>query len=86
VTLLALVPASRLPRAVRSSLDHLAPAVLAAIAAVDLAGAMRADSADAAVTLAAAAVIALAAWRTRSVLISSGVAVAVVCLLDLAFG
>ena len=82
---LVLLPASQLPETVRSSLDHLAPAVLTAILVLDLAGSVRVGGSITGriETLGAAAIIALVAWRTRNVALTSIVALAAVVLLDL---
>jgi branched-subunit amino acid transport protein len=81
-----LVPASRMPAGLRDGLQHLPPAVLAALVAVDLTGSVRAsaDLCDTAVVLGTAAVLALAAWRTRSIALVSLVALAAVAVTDVA--
>jgi branched-subunit amino acid transport protein len=85
IGLVVLVPASRLPDTVRSSLDHLAPAVLAAILVLDLVGSVgaSANAVDGIATLAAAAVIGGVAWRTRNLALTAIVALAAVVTLDL---
>ena len=85
IGLVVLVPASRLPDAIRSSLDHLAPAVLAAILVLDLAGSVSAsaDVVDGVATLGAAGLIAVVAWRTRNLALTAIVALAAVVMLDL---
>ena len=85
IGLVVLVPASRLPAAVRSSLDHLAPAVLAAILVLDLAASVSAsaNAVDGLATLGAAVVIAGVAWRTRNLALTAIVALAAVLVLDL---
>jgi branched-subunit amino acid transport protein len=85
IALIVLIPASRLPDVVRSSLDHLAPAVLAAILVLDLAGSLSAsaNAMDAMATSGAAAVIAGVAWRTRNLAITASVALVAVLVLDL---
>jgi branched-subunit amino acid transport protein len=84
IGLLVLVPASRLPAAVRGALVHVAPAVLAPLLALDLLQALRATpgTAGAAATAVAALAIAAVAWRTRNVALTAGVALASVVLLD----
>lgn len=84
IALIVIVPASRFPAKVRGALDHLVPAVLASIIAVHLTDALRTPS-DVAppITAAAAGVIAVVAWRTRNVLLTMGVALAFVAMLDL---
>jgi branched-subunit amino acid transport protein len=82
IGLLVLVPASRLPAAVRGALVHVAPAVLAPLLALDLLQALRATPATAGATAAAAVAIAAVAWRTRNVALTAGVALASVVLLD----
>jgi branched-subunit amino acid transport protein len=84
IGLLVIVPASRLPAPARAALDHLAPAVLAPLLALDLVQALQATpgSRGAGATAMAAAVIAVVAWRTRDLAITAAVALAAVILLD----
>jgi len=84
IGLLVLVPASRLPTGVRASLEHLAPAVLAAILVVDLSGSLRVAGSwlDWILTLAAAALIAAVASRSRSLATPAIVALAAVIVID----
>jgi branched-subunit amino acid transport protein len=88
VGLLVLLPASRLPAAVRASLDHLAPAVLAAILVLDLGDSVTAapGGGSAIATLAAGGVIGIAAWRLRNTALVTVVALVAVVLLDVILG
>jgi branched-subunit amino acid transport protein len=85
ISLLVLVPASRLPAGLRASLDHLAPAVLAAILVLDLADSLSATRSriDGILTLAAAALIVGVAYRCRSVAIPAVTALGAVMIIDL---
>ena len=78
IALIVLIPASRLPDVVRSSLDHLAtrrgsPRFSLVL---DLAGSLSAtaNAMDAMATAGAAEVIASVAWRTRNLAITASVA------------
>lgn len=83
---LVLIPARRLPPALQSSLDDLAPAVLTAIVAVDLTALLTQETDPAGVveTLAAAAIVGGIAWRTRSLAITVLFALVAVCTIDVA--
>ena len=84
IALIVIVPASRLPANLHAALDHLVPALLASIIAVHLTDILRTPSAVAPLeTAAAASVLAVVAWRTRSVLLTMGLALVLVALLDL---
>jgi branched-subunit amino acid transport protein len=80
-----LVPASRMPTQARAALDHLPPSVLAALVAVDLTGAVgtSAGPGESGVVLGVGALLALAAWRTRSVALVSLLALVAVAAIDL---
>jgi branched-subunit amino acid transport protein len=85
ISLLVLVPAARLPAGLRAALDHLAPAVLAAILVLDLADSVSATRSriDGISTLAAAALIGGVAYRCRSVAIPAVAALGAVMIIDL---
>ena len=84
IALIVIVPASRLPPRLRAALHHLVPALLASIVAVHLTETLRTPSAVAPlVTTAAAGVLAVVAWRTRSVPLTMGLALVLVAVLDL---
>ena len=84
VTFVTLVPADRLPDVVSRGLQHLAPAALASICAVELTGVL--DNADLVGTAASVAVVALAIavslW-TRSIAWTVLVGVLAVLSIDL---
>ena len=83
---LVLLPAHRLPEAVRSALDHLPPAALASIVAVDLSAVLTggASAESGAVTVVATAVVAAVAWKTRSLAVTAVLALVAVAFIDLA--
>jgi branched-subunit amino acid transport protein len=84
IAFITLVPAERLPARLQAGLEHLAPAVLAAIVAVELVALVRhAQPVDAFALLAASAVIGLLAHRTRNLSIACALGVGVVLVLDL---
>ena len=84
VLLIVLVPADRLPSRVRDGLVHLAPAVLAALVAVELDAVVRADTPGAgALVLASALVVGIAARVTRSLTLAIGLGLGAALLLDL---
>jgi branched-subunit amino acid transport protein len=84
ITFLALVPADRLPSRVSEGLEHLAPAVLAAIAAVEITDMLAsANPSDGAGLVAGVIAVGLVAYRTRSLTTVALVGVAVVAVLDL---
>lgn len=88
IGLIVIVPVSRLPGTLRSSLDHLAPAVLASIVTVDLSHTVPAAPGTTTVvaTVAAAVVLAVMAWRTQSAPIMAFLGLAAAAALDLAVG
>jgi branched-subunit amino acid transport protein len=84
IAFITLLPGDRLPARLRNSLEYLAPAVLAAIVAVELIALVRhAAPVDAVVLLAAGAVIGLVAYRTRNVSIACALGVGAVLILTL---
>jgi branched-subunit amino acid transport protein len=83
-TFVLLVPADRLPATVARALQHLAPAALASICAVELTGAV--EAADLASTAASLGIVALAAavaLRTRNMTWTVLSGVVAVLLVDL---
>ena len=87
IAFITLLPAERLPARLQAGLEHLAPAVLAAIVAVELVGLVRgAQPVDALALLAAGAVIGLVAHCTRNLSIACALGLAVVLALDLLAG
>jgi branched-subunit amino acid transport protein len=87
IAFVTLLPADRLPARLRASLEHLAPAVLAAIVAVELVGLVRnAPPADAMTLLAASAVIGVVAGLTRNLSIACALGLGLVLILDLVLG
>lgn len=84
ITFVLLVPAERLPTGFTRGLGYLAPAVLAGLVAVELMGAMTPrDPRGTILTLAAVGVVALVAWRFRSLTASVVVGVLAVIVIDL---
>jgi branched-subunit amino acid transport protein len=85
INLLVLVPAARLPAGLRAALDHLAPAVLAAMLALQFADSVTATGGgiDWILTLAAAALITAVSYRSGSLAIPAAVALAAVLFIDL---
>jgi branched-subunit amino acid transport protein len=84
VAFVTLVPAERLPAGLRAGLENLAPAVLAAIVAVEVVSMIGdATSGEALPLLAAVAVTGVVARLTRSLSIVCGVGLGLVLLLDL---
>ena len=81
ITFVTLVPAAGLPAVVRESLDHVGPAVLAALVAVALVngGGQGFGAAPAAAALLAG----LVAWRTRNLLLTTVSGIATLALLEL---
>jgi branched-subunit amino acid transport protein len=73
ITFITLVPADRLPAAVRARMDAVGPAAFAALLATEVAGTSPADLAP---LLVAGAAAALAAWRTHNHLLAVLAAVA----------
>lgn len=83
IAFITLLPAERLPTRFQTALDHLAPAVLASIVAVELVTLLRgASSAEASALLAAAAVIGVIAYRTRNLSIACALGLCAVLVLD----
>ena len=84
IMLIALVPADRLPRTVRQALGQLAPAVLAALVAVDADAAARGSDVLTAVLVVGSLVIAgLAVRLTGSLLLGIGVGIGAALVIDL---
>jgi branched-subunit amino acid transport protein len=84
IMLIALVPADRLPRTVRQALGQLAPAVLAALVAVDAGAATRGSDALTAVLVVGSLVMAgLAVRLTGSLLLGIGVGIGAALVIDL---
>jgi branched-subunit amino acid transport protein len=84
IMLIALVPADRLPRTVRQALGQLAPAVLAALVAVDADAATRGSDALTAVLVVGSLVMAgLAVRLTGSLLLGIGVGIGAALVIDL---
>jgi branched-subunit amino acid transport protein len=84
VTFIVFVPAERLPGRVTAALEQVAPAVLAALVSVEMAGVVH-DGAPAAglASLGCVAAIAAVAHRRPSLTVSAGLGVAAVLLIDL---
>jgi branched-subunit amino acid transport protein len=85
IAFLVVVPLERLPSGLAAGLDLLAPSVLGAIVAVDLAATLTAGAtlAGAGLTLALTAGIGYLAWRTRNLALVAVLALAAVALIDL---
>jgi branched-subunit amino acid transport protein len=84
IAFIVLVPAHRLPSAVRRALGHLAPSVLAALVAVETQASARDGSVlTGAYVVGSVVLIALVVWRTRSLVWAIGVGTAAAVLLDL---
>jgi branched-subunit amino acid transport protein len=82
---IVLVPAERLPQALRDALVHLAPAVLAALVAVEVAGAVHGlRPLGVAVLLASVLLAAVAMRLTGRIELSVAIGLAAAVLLDLA--
>jgi branched-subunit amino acid transport protein len=87
IAFVLLVPADRLPAAVRRGLDYLAPAVLAAIAAVEFVTVTASgDGTQAWASLAAIGVVAVVAYVTRNLTAVVGVALLAIVVLDVVIG
>ncbi len=88
VAFIGLVPADRLPAGLTRGLEYLAPAVLAAIAAVEVVAVVRdGDLVGNAATAVAMAVVALVAhrWRNLTLTVAAGlVSIVIIDLLVLA--
>ena len=83
VTFVLLVPADQLPRRVRRSLDHMAPAVLAALAAVEISQTVTsADLWSVLTTCALLGLVALVAFRWRNLTMTVVAAVVGIAVLD----
>jgi branched-subunit amino acid transport protein len=83
VTFVVLVPAERLPARVREALGHLAPAVLAAMVAVEADAASRGDGpAIAALVLGSVLVIGVVVHRTRSLVLAIALGAVATLLID----
>jgi branched-subunit amino acid transport protein len=84
IAFITLLPADRLPARLKNRLEYLAPAVLAAIVAVELIALVRdAEPIDAVVLLAAGAAIGLVAFHTRNISIACALGVGAVLILML---
>ena len=87
VLFIVVVPADRLPAAFRSALSHLAPAILAALVAVGIESATEsADAGNAGMVLGVMGLVALAVWRTGSLLLGVAISLAGALVLDLVVG
>ena len=87
IAFVLLVPADRLPAAVRRGLDYLAPAVIAAIAAVGFVNVTSGgDTTQAWTSLAAIGMVAVLAYVTRNLTVVVVVALAAILVLDLVLG
>jgi branched-subunit amino acid transport protein len=83
-TFIVFVPAERLPARVTASLAHVAPAVLAALVSVEVAGTMRRGTFGCGLAmLGCVAVIAAAARRRPNLTLTAGLGIGSVLLLDL---
>jgi branched-subunit amino acid transport protein len=84
IAFVMLLPAERLPDRVRSSLEHLAPAVLASIVAVQVVALVRHSSPGSALPLLGAiAIIGVVAYRIRNLSIVCALGLGLVLVLDL---
>jgi branched-subunit amino acid transport protein len=84
IAFVMLLPAERLPDRIRSSLEHLAPAVLASIVAVHVVALVRHASPGSALTLLGAiAIIGVVAYRIRNLSIVCALGLGLVLVLDL---
>jgi branched-subunit amino acid transport protein len=84
IAFITLLPAERLPSRLQASLEHLAPAVLAALVAVEVVGLVRgAQPVDALALVAASVLIGVVAHRTRNLSIACALGLGVVLALDL---
>ena len=81
---IVLIPAERLPQGLRDGLTHLAPAVLAALVTVEVAGAVQGlDAARAALLVGSVVVAGIAVRLTGSLGLAVGIGAAAALLLDL---
>ena len=84
ILFIVLVPAHRLPALVKRALGFLAPAVLAALVAVETQSSARSGSpAVGAYVVATVLLMGLVTWRTRSLLWTIGVGATAAVVLDL---
>jgi branched-subunit amino acid transport protein len=84
IAFITLLPADRLPARLQNQLEYLAPAVLAAIVAVELIALVRhAEPLDAVVLLGAGATIGVVAYHIRNISIACALGVAAVLILTL---
>jgi branched-subunit amino acid transport protein len=84
VMFIVFVPAERLPGRVTAALGHVAPAVLAALVSLELAGLVPAGAPAAGLaSLCCIAAIAAVAYRRPSLTVSAGLGIASVLLIDL---
>jgi branched-subunit amino acid transport protein len=84
VAFVLLVPADRLPAAVARGLQHLAPAAIASICAVELTGALeQSDPSSTAASVAIVGIAAAVALRTRNMTWTVLAGVAAVLVVDL---
>jgi branched-subunit amino acid transport protein len=84
IAFITLVPAERLPAGLTRGLEFLAPAVLAAIAAVELVAVVRdGDLAGNAATAVAMAVVALVAYRWRNLSLTVAAGLVSIVIIDL---
>ena len=84
VAFIGLVPADRLPAGLTRGLEYLAPAVLAAIAAVEVVAVVRGgDLVGNAATAVAMAVVALVAYRWRNLSLTVAAGLVSIVIIDL---
>ena len=84
VLFVAVVPGDRLPRGIRNALEHLPPAVLAAIVASTATATLRGDAApQAVVAVLALLVVGIVHRGTGRLVLAIGIACATVAFLDL---
>jgi branched-subunit amino acid transport protein len=83
VTFVLLVPADKLPRRVRRSLDHMAPAVLAALASVEVSQTMTsADLRSVLTTLVLLGLVGLVAFLWRNLTLTVVAAIVGIAVID----
>ncbi len=81
---IVMIPAERLPQALRDALTHLAPAVLAALVTVEVAGAVNGlDTPRAALLIGSVLLAGIAVRLTGSLGLAVGIGAATALLLDL---
>jgi branched-subunit amino acid transport protein len=84
ITFVLVVPAERLPERVQQALTYLAPAVLAGMVAVELTSVVSpSDLTGSGLSFAALALVALVAYRSRSLTLAVCVGLAAVLAIDL---